>query len=70
MPMSRAMQERRNHRLFVEALACSKRQRVDPAQMVVRRLGDQPLDGIDGFGIGRLPQKANMSLASLIKTPP
>ena len=51
------MQERRDHHLFVDALACGQGRCVDPAQMVVGRFGDQSFDGIDGFRVGRLPQK-------------
>ena len=38
--------------LFVEAVLCREGQRVDAAKLCVGRLGDEPLDGVDGVRIG------------------
>ena len=50
------MQEGGDRPLFVEPVAAREIQHVDAAELVVRRLGDQPLDGGDAARVRRLAQ--------------
>ncbi len=52
----RCMQERRDRLLDVDIRCRRKAQRVDAAEIAIRSVPDQALDGIDGTAVGGLPQ--------------
>ena len=60
------MQEGGDGALLVERILGCEGERIDADELTVGRLGDEPLDGVDGFRSADCRSRPNMAWASLM----